>query len=59
MELLFGNENNKVYYHNFLELLYIYRKNRLVATIDTINKGKEEVNKMASNYFESLKKLDR
>ena len=49
MELLFGNENNKVYYHNFLELLYIYRKNRLVATIDTINKGKEEVNKMASN----------
>lgn len=58
MELLFYNKNNQVYYHNFLELLYVYRKGRLVATYDTINKSFEQVLEKAENVFEIIKNLD-
>lgn len=58
MEILFSNNNNQVFYNNILNLLYVYRKNRLITTYTTKNKTIDQITEQAKNLFIALKKLD-
>ena len=58
MEILFSNNNNQVFYNNILNLLYVYRKNRLITTYTTKNKTINQITEQAKNLFIALKKLD-
>lgn len=58
MEILFSNNNNQVFYNNILNLLYVYRKNRLITTYTTKNKTMDQITEQAKNLFIALKKLD-
>lgn len=58
MEILFSNNNNQIFYNNILNLLYVYRKNRLITTYTTKNKTIDQITEQAKNLFIALKKLD-
>lgn len=58
MEILFSNNNNQIFYNNILNLLYVYRKNRLITTYTTKNKTIDQITEQAKNLFVALKKLD-
>ena len=58
MEILFSNNNNQIFYNNILNLLYVYRKNRLITTYTTKNKTIDQITEQAKNLFTALKKLD-
>ena len=47
MEILFSNNNNQVFYNNILNLLYVYRKNRLITTYTTKNKTIDQITEQA------------
>lgn len=58
MEILFSNNNNQIFYNNILNLLYVYRKNRLITTYTTKNKTIDQITEQAKKLFTALKKLD-